>query len=64
VTWGAQLTGIAAAGGIFGWAFPPEMQGKIVELAVNLSPLIASLIGGLFTLYGRWIARTSKPLGA
>jgi len=64
VTWGAIITVLAAAGGVWGWSFPPEMQGKVIETIVTLSPLLAGAVGGAFTLYGRWIARTSKPLGA
>lgn len=58
VTLGALLAAIAGVLGIFGWAFPAEMQGKVIDLIIALAPLI----GGALALYGRWAAK--KPIGA
>ncbi|HEV7255740.1 MAG TPA: hypothetical protein VGN97_21900 [Mesorhizobium sp.] len=57
VTWGAILAALAGILGLFGWAMPEEMQGRIVDVIVAAGPLVSALI----VLYGRWVAK--KPLG-
>ena len=57
VTLGAVLAAAAGVLGAFGYAFPEDVQGKIVDLIVALGPVI----GGALALYGRWVAK--KPLG-
>ncbi|MDX0572192.1 hypothetical protein GOD68_18360 [Sinorhizobium medicae] len=57
VTLGAILAAAAGVLGIFGYAFPAEVQGKVIELIIALGPVI----GGAIALYGRWAAR--KPIG-
>jgi hypothetical protein len=57
VTWGAILAALAGILGIFGYALPEEMQGRIVDVIVAAGPLVSALI----VLYGRWVAK--KPLG-
>ncbi len=57
VTLGAILAAAAGVVGAFGYAFPEDVQGKIVDLIVALGPVI----GGAIALYGRWVAK--KPLG-
>jgi len=58
VTLGAILTAVAGVVGIFGYAFPAEVQGKVIEATIALAPLV----GAAITLYGRWVAK--KPLGS
>ncbi|MDR6953772.1 hypothetical protein J2X65_003135 [Ancylobacter sp. 3268] len=58
VTLGAILAALAGILGLFGWAFPAEVQGKVIDLIVALGPVI----GAALALYGRWAAR--KPLGS
>ncbi|MFD2142292.1 hypothetical protein [Ancylobacter oerskovii] len=58
VTLGAILAALAGILGLFGWAFPAEMQGKVIDLIVALGPVI----GAALALYGRWAAK--KPLGS
>lgn len=57
VTLGAILAAAAGVLGLFGYAFPAEVQGKVIELIIALGPVI----GGALALYGRWAAR--KPIG-
>lgn len=57
VTWGAILAALAGILGMFGYALPDDLQGKIVEGIVKAGPLIAAAL----TLYGRWVAK--KPIG-
>lgn len=57
VTLGAIIAAAAGLFGVFGYAFPAETQGKVIELIVALGPVI----GGAIALYGRWVAK--KPLG-
>ncbi|MDW9447219.1 hypothetical protein GOA58_05895 [Sinorhizobium meliloti] len=57
VTLGAILAAAAGVLGIFGYAFPAEVQGKVIELIIALGPVI----GGAIALYGRWAAR--RPIG-
>ena len=57
VTLGAILAAAAGVVGAFGYAFPEDVQGKVVDLIVALGPVI----GGALALYGRWAAK--KPLG-
>lgn len=57
VTLGALLAAIAGVLGLFGYAFPAEAQGKVIDLIIALGPLI----GAAITLYGRWAAK--KPIG-
>lgn len=57
VTLGAILAAAAGVLGVFGYAFPSEVQGKIIDLVISLGPVI----GGALTLYGRWVAK--KPIG-
>lgn len=57
VTLGAILAAAAGVVGIFGYAFPAEVQGKVIDLIIALGPVI----GGGIALYGRWAAR--KPIG-
>lgn len=58
VTLGAILAAAAGVLGLFGYAFPSEAQGKVLDLVIALAPII----GGGFALYGRWAAK--KPLGS
>lgn len=58
VTWGAILAALTGILGVFGYAFPAEMQGKVIDALVAAGPIVSALI----VLYGRWIAK--KPLGA
>lgn len=58
VTLGAILTAVAGVVGIFGYAFPAEVQGKVIDAVIALAPLV----GAAITLYGRWVAK--KPLGS
>lgn len=58
VTLGAILAAAAGVLGLFGYAFPSEVQGKVIDLIIALAPII----GGGFALYGRWAAK--KPLGS
>lgn len=58
VTLGAILAALAGILGLFGWAFPTEVQGKVIDLIIALGPVI----GGALALYGRWAAK--KPLGS
>ncbi|MFD2143771.1 hypothetical protein [Ancylobacter oerskovii] len=58
VTLGAILAALAGILGLFGWAVPAEMQGKVIDLIVALGPVI----GAALALYGRWAAK--KPLGS
>ncbi|CCE94658.1 hypothetical transmembrane protein [Sinorhizobium fredii HH103] len=57
VTLGAILAAAAGVLGMFGYAFPADVQGKVIELIIALGPVI----GGAIALYGRWAAR--KPIG-
>jgi hypothetical protein len=57
VTLGALLAAIAGILGLFGYAFPEEVQGKVIDLVLASTPLI----GAALTLYGRWFAK--RPLG-
>lgn len=57
VTLGAILAASAGVLGVFGYAFPSELQGKVIDLVVALAPVI----GGGLALYGRWVAK--KPIG-
>ncbi|UHS60628.1 hypothetical protein HRR99_03380 [Agrobacterium vaccinii] len=57
VTLGAILAAAAGLLGVFGYAFPEDVQGKVVDLIVALAPVI----GGILALHGRWVAK--KPLG-
>lgn len=57
VTLGAILSAAAGLLGIFGYAFPAEVQGKVIDLVIALVPVF----GGALALYGRWVAK--KPLG-
>jgi hypothetical protein len=57
VTLGAILAAAAGVLGLFGYAFPADVQGKVIELIIALGPVI----GGAIALYGRWAAR--KPIG-
>lgn len=57
VTLGAILAALAGILSIFGYAFPAEMQGKVIDLVLASAPLI----GGALALYGRWVAK--KPIG-
>ncbi|MDW9726292.1 hypothetical protein GOB91_29020 [Sinorhizobium meliloti] len=57
VTLGAILAAAAGVLGLFGFAFPAEVQGKVIELIIALGPVI----GGAIALYGRWVSR--KPIG-
>lgn len=57
VTLGAILAASAGLLGVFGYAFPAEVQGKVIDLVIALGPVI----GGAIALYGRWAAR--KPIG-
>ncbi|WP_037437178.1 hypothetical protein [Sinorhizobium fredii] len=57
VTLGAILAASAGVLGLFGYAFPAEVQGKVLDLIIALGPVI----GGALALYGRWAAR--KPIG-
>ncbi|APG91167.1 hypothetical protein [Sinorhizobium americanum] len=57
VTLGAILAAAAGVLGLFGYAFPAEVQGKMIELIIALGPVI----GAGIALYGRWAAR--KPIG-
>jgi hypothetical protein len=58
VTLGAILAAAAGVLGVFGYAFPSEVQGKVIDLVIALGPVI----GGALALYGRWLAK--KPLGS
>jgi len=58
VTLGALLAGAAGVAGVFGYALPEEMQGKVVDAVIAAGPII----GALLTLYGRYFAK--KPLGS
>ncbi|AWM23459.1 hypothetical protein [Sinorhizobium fredii] len=57
VTLGAILAAAAGVLGMFGYAFPADVQGKVIDLIIALGPVI----GGAIALYGRWAAR--KPIG-
>ncbi|MEY9782259.1 hypothetical protein [Sinorhizobium fredii] len=57
VTLGAILAAAAGVLGLFGVAFPADVQGKVIELVIALGPVV----GGALALYGRWSAR--KPIG-
>lgn len=57
VTWGAILTAAAGLAGVFGYAFPAEVQGKVIDAIIAAGPLI----GAAVVLYGRYIGK--KPLG-
>lgn len=57
VTLGAILAAAAGVLGIFGYAFPAEVQGKVIDLIIALGPVI----GGGIALYGRWVAK--RPIG-
>lgn len=57
VTLGALLAAIAGVLGLFGYAFPLEAQGKVIDFILALGPLI----GAALTLYGRWAAK--RPIG-
>lgn len=57
VTLGAILAAAAGVLGVFGYAFPSEVQGKVIELIIALGPVI----GGALALYGRWVAK--RPIG-
>jgi hypothetical protein len=61
---GSVFAVLASLAGIFGWAFPAELQGKTIEAVITLGPFIATLVGALYAWYGRTIARTSKPVGS
>lgn len=58
VTLGALMAAVAGVLGIFGYAFPEETQGKVMDLVIALGPII----GAGLALYGRWAAK--KPLGS
>jgi len=58
VSLGAIIAAAAGIASIFGYAFPAEMQGKVIDAVIALAPLV----GGALALYGRWVAK--KPLGA
>ena len=53
VTWGALITLAASVGSGFGVVLGPEE----IEAAVTVLTAGATLIGGVVTLYGRWIAK-------
>ena len=57
VTLGALLAAVAGVLGIFGFAFPDEMQGKVLDLVIALGPIL----GAGLALYGRWAAK--KAIG-
>lgn len=57
VTLGSLLAAIAGVVGLFGYAFPEELQGKVIDTIITLGPII----GAGIALYGRWAAK--KPLG-
>lgn len=58
VTLGSILALVAGILSLFGYAFPSELQGQIIDLVLAGAPLI----GGALALYGRWVAK--KPLGS
>jgi len=58
VTWGAIVTVGTSVAGVLGAAISPEDAQAIVTICVT----VGSAVGGLITLYGRWVAR--KPIGA
>jgi hypothetical protein len=58
VTLGALLAAAAGLAGALGYAFPEEMQGKVLDIVIAAGPII----GAMIALYGRWVA--TKPLGA
>jgi hypothetical protein len=56
-----NLVGIAASvGSMFGFAVAPEDQDVIVGVVTGG----VATLGALFSLYGRWKARYSPPMGA
>lgn len=58
VFWGAILGLLATVLGVFGVAFPSELQGTVLTIIMSALPLV----GGLFALYGRFMSR--KPIGS
>lgn len=62
VTIGVILAVIGSVLGLWGYSFPAEIQSRVLETVVTLAPLIAPLVGGAITLYGRWVA--TRPIGA
>lgn len=57
VTIGALVSSAAGIAGLFGIAISPEDS----ELMIGVGVAAGTAIGGLVTLYGRWVAK--KPLG-
>lgn len=57
VTLGAMMAALSGILGLLGHSFPAEVQGQIIDFVIAALPLV----GGLFALYGRWVAK--KPLG-
>ncbi len=58
VFWGSIVALLATVLGIFGIAFPSELQGTVLTIIMGSLPLV----GGLYALYGRF--KTNKPLGS
>lgn len=57
VTWGAVIAVASGLAGLLGYSLDASDQATIVNALVSG----ASVVGGLFAWYGRWIAK--KPLG-
>lgn len=58
VFWGSILSLFAVVLGIFGIAFPADLQGTVLTAIMAALPLA----GALFALYGRF--KATKPLGS
>lgn len=58
VTWGAIISIATPVLGMAGVALAPEDREAIITAALLLGPAV----GGLVSLYGRWVSR--KPIGA
>lgn len=63
VTWGSLVSIAAGALGLIGYAeWDERRQLELVEQIMALVPVVGPILGGVFSLIGRWVS--TKPLGA